>query len=512
MTAEQVSLVWRWLVVEGAMKGSALVLIAAAAAIALRRSSAALRHLAWTAGLVGLLVVAPLARVSPAWRVRVPPAMAPAERFLGLAEPAFEARPADSAGAAAAAPGAFATTSAGRFPTPVARPSSRPGRAVPRGAERDGAVRLQSTLLALWALGALVLGAWFVGGAARLSRLARAGVAVDDARIAELAESAARQLHTPRSRFRLRWTERALTPMTWGFRRPFVLLPAACAGWEEERLRQALVHEIAHVKRGDVFTQALGTAACVIYWFNPLAWWAARRMLVERESACDDLVLASGAKPSTYAHELLEIARSLGAGWALSRVSPAMARRSQISGRLLAILDPLRRRQPVRRPAVAVAVLASLGLILPAASISFVRAPGAVAALAVDTAPGPIVPAEPRSEIDQARAGWRGALRGRDAARMAGFYTSDARIVDSMGFPVSGRSAVAASLQRVIDSGVTDITVESLELHPVGEMFCQVGRASIWRDSGGAQAGLRFMTLWKREEGRWRIHRELSTQ
>jgi ketosteroid isomerase-like protein len=95
---------------------------------------------------------------------------------------------------------------------------------------------------------------------------------------------------------------------------------------------------------------------------------------------------------------------------------------------------------------------------------------------------------------------------------MAGFYTSDARMIDSMGFPVSGRSAVAASLQRVIDSGVTDVTVESLELHPVGEMICQVGRASIWRDSGGAQAGLRFMTLWKREEGRWRIHRELSTQ
>ncbi len=86
----------------------------------------------------------------------------------------------------------------------------------------------------------------------------------------------------------------------------------------------------------------LAQAACAFYWFNPFVWHAARRLRVEREQACDDYVLSIGTKPSDYAHHLLEIARYLQERsvfqWSQT-TTVAMARRSQLEGRLLAILS-----------------------------------------------------------------------------------------------------------------------------------------------------------------------------
>ena len=49
------------------------------------------------------------------------------------------------------------------------------------------------------------------------------------------------------------------------------------------------------MRRWDWLTQLAAHVACALYWFNPLVWFAARQMRIERERACDDLVLASGA-------------------------------------------------------------------------------------------------------------------------------------------------------------------------------------------------------------------------
>ena len=70
------------------------------------------------------------------------------------------------------------------------------------------------------------------------------------------------------------------------------MLPVAAQDWSDEQLRSVLLHELAHIKRRDVLGQLLAQFACALHWFNPLVWFAAWRLHVERERACDDLVLA----------------------------------------------------------------------------------------------------------------------------------------------------------------------------------------------------------------------------
>jgi TonB family protein len=169
----------------------------------------------------------------------------------------------------------------------------------------------------------------------------------------------------------LRFGEPGVIPMVWGWQAPVILLPADATGWPEERRRLVLLHELAHIQRRDCLLQIPAFLSAAVYWFHPLVWWGLRRLQRERERACDDYVLNSGAPASFYAGQLLEFARSLKTVVAATPAASPMARPSQLEGRLLAILNAKLDRKPVQRQGALAMALLTMVIVI---SVSVLRA------------------------------------------------------------------------------------------------------------------------------------------
>ena len=222
------------------------------------------------------------------------------------------------------------------------------------------AARLSSTWLvvafAIWFCGASLGLISVLLSHVRLMRLARRGAPLETTDWKLLLREAGETLRLRRSVSLWQSADNPM-PLTWGWWRPVVLVPAEAAGWPAQRRRVVLLHELAHVKRWDCLTQTIARVVRTLFWINPLVWLATRRMCVERERACDDLVLNGGCKPSEYASQLVAIAQTYRH---LPQVAAiAMARSSQIKGRIAAIVDASRARHA--RPLTAIAVMAFMG-------------------------------------------------------------------------------------------------------------------------------------------------------
>ena len=333
-----------WPILASAALKSTLVLGAAwVMAYILRGRSAAARHMVWTASAAALVALPFLSVGLPALHLPLANAVLPAD--AGLVFRATAATAAAPAGGVAAA-----------------RQAPAPTGALAPAAERgiDG----KTALMLLWMAGIAAGFLQMLAAAGVLWRTRRrARVSPDQAEADMLAthlgiEHAVRVLETGSG-----------MPMTFGVLRPTVLLPEEARGWSGERRRVVLLHELAHVRRGDAATHLLARTALALDWWNPLAWTMWREFLKERERATDDLVLGTGAKASEYAGHLLEIARTMQARPASAAAGVAMARRSQLEGRLLAILDGRTARGQQGRAATVAAVVAAIALMAPLAAV-----------------------------------------------------------------------------------------------------------------------------------------------
>jgi beta-lactamase regulating signal transducer with metallopeptidase domain/DUF4097 and DUF4098 domain-containing protein YvlB len=319
-----------------------------------RRRSAATRHLVWLIAVSGSLAVAPLTLVAP-------------RLVVGLPAPWASVRPRASAPAPAVA--SIAGPAASR--PLVARQEGWPG--APPAPHRDAAPRRTATFARrwppnlmwalIWLTGAMLVLLWSGLGHLAVRGLGRSARALGPEGWRSLVPPGSVAGHVA-GRVTFGTSPALGTPLTWGWRHPVILLPEASAAWPDHRRRAALLHELAHVARRDYLAQMATTLACAVYWFHPLVWWGARRLRRESEHACDDLVLAAGTPAHDYAADLLEVARGARALHAVGLAAIGMARRSQLEGRLLAVLDETRPRRAFSRRAAAAAVAtAALGLI-----------------------------------------------------------------------------------------------------------------------------------------------------
>jgi beta-lactamase regulating signal transducer with metallopeptidase domain len=351
--------------------------MAACAALAMRRASAAARYWVWLLGFAGVLLLPVLSAALPAWRIlpnlqaRQTPVMHQAMPLPAPSSPIVAEHDLAQPQTAAPVTSQTADVVGHKQATIVAPPTvqlSSP--LVAKSAATRSSARWHlpwSAWLALGWLGGslLVLGHTLLGHLSLWSlrwRCAR----VNEGEPAEQLNGICREFGVRRPVELLSSPLRTM-PMTWGVLRSKLLLPEQASNWPHDQQRAVLLHELGHVKRWDCLTQLLVQLGCAIYWFNPIAWFANRRMQVERERACDDLVLNFGTEASSYARHLLRsVSSAPSLRFALAAV--AMARPSTLEERLRAILDSQRNRRTPGAGASIAAVLVLLTGLVPVAA------------------------------------------------------------------------------------------------------------------------------------------------
>lgn len=368
------------ILLDASLKGIAILALAGLATLAMQRVSAAARHLVWSFGIGGLLllpvasVVLPGWHVLPAWPSVVPPAERSSTSSAGVGRPAPISAISNSArrqGTATAVRGIASPASAA--PTLIAAEPRVTPPPKPVGTPADRAPIACLTLWWLWVIPVWAVGVALglmpvVAGLLSLWRLGRSSSVLTGEPWRNLLGRAHSDLRLTRP-VTLLLSDRRAMPMAWGTLKPKVLLPEDALAWSDDRRRVVLLHELGHVKRGDCGTYIMARLACALHWFNPLAWLAARRLLAESETACDDLVLGVGLDGPDYAQHLVDVASGAKAQPLTTYIGIAMARPSKLEGRLLAVLDATRSRRGLTRTAVSLTLGIALLVILPMGSL-----------------------------------------------------------------------------------------------------------------------------------------------
>ena len=196
---------------------------------------------------------------------------------------------------------------------------------------------------------------------------------------------------------RLLISDKVCVPMIAGIFRPVVLLPRDSGDWSDEQTTSILRHELSHLHRNDPLWLLLSRLVCVVCWFQPLAWFAARQIRIERELACDDVVVVHEKKPRFYATLLLQLAREQ-SRFGGPLVVP-MAKKHQVETRIDAILDSKKdRTQSTRRTAAF--LLAAMFMLLIVAAMFSPFSPILIAKTTPQTAPND-EPAQAVVELEQ---------------------------------------------------------------------------------------------------------------
>jgi len=135
-------------------------------------------------------------------------------------------------------------------------------------------------------------------------------------------------------------SDRVNTPTAVGLVSPAVVIPSwLLKELSTEELNQTLLHELAHLRRWDDWTNLAQKVVKALFFFHPAVWWIENKISLEREMACDDAVLAQSGSPRAYAACLVHLAEKSVVRRSLALAQAAVGRLRQTSLRVAQILN-----------------------------------------------------------------------------------------------------------------------------------------------------------------------------
>jgi beta-lactamase regulating signal transducer with metallopeptidase domain len=172
-----------------------------------------------------------------------------------------------------------------------------------------------------------------------LYTLSKSGTAIDTTTLSPRLQEILRGEPSGR-KIALCTSEKVHVPTAIGLTKPAILIP----GWvlqelSPEELTQIVLHELAHLQRWDDWTNLAQQIVKAIFIFQPAVWWIEKKLAFERESACDEAVVAQTSSPRAYAECLAHLAERSFVQRSAALAQAVLGRVSQVSLRVAQILD-----------------------------------------------------------------------------------------------------------------------------------------------------------------------------
>jgi len=168
-------------------------------------------------------------------------------------------------------------------------------------------------MVTLWASGALLLFGVGLFKSAQISLLMRKKPPIRLPQWEPLLEQCRSNLGVSQ-KLELAETPLVSNPLVFGLFRPKLLLPLGLSTtFTADELRHIFLHELAHVKRRDLWLNWLLALLQAVHWFNPIVWIGLHRLRADRESACDEMALvhSNDSSPVGYGETLLKLVERL---------------------------------------------------------------------------------------------------------------------------------------------------------------------------------------------------------
>jgi bla regulator protein blaR1 len=181
------------------------------------------------------------------------------------------------------------------------------------------------------------------------------------------------QRHAGSRRIALCTSEQVRVPTAVGLVKPVILIPHwLMRELSPAELNQVVLHELAHFRRWDDWTNLIQQVVTALLFFHPAIWWIEKKLGLEREMACDDAVLAETASPRAYAECLAHLAEKTLVNRSIALAQAVLGKVRQTSARVARILD-VNRPAPARYTSrLAVSLVAVLAI---ACAVVYSRSP-----------------------------------------------------------------------------------------------------------------------------------------
>lgn len=148
------------------------------------------------------------------------------------------------------------------------------------------------------------------------------------------------QRHSGTRKFMLCTSDAVRVPTALGLLKPAVVIPRwIMQELSPDELNQIIIHELAHLRRWDDWTNLAQQLVRALFFFHPAVWWIEKRIALEREMACDDAVLLETASPRAYAECLTRLAEKSFVRRGVALAQAALGKLRHTSMRVAQILD-----------------------------------------------------------------------------------------------------------------------------------------------------------------------------